>query len=512
MPTITKNKIIFDSKDWLSGLHDQYKDSALGAQILTNQLSSISSVDPYRRYGYISAGWNATDLTNVSVIDALITNIEVDSSAKKAYYTAGTKLHQSTLTNDTITTPTTFPKTISAHGGHTTVVAQDVLIYNVGATRYLFYSWKDNTDGDVGRYDLSTTFDDDYMSTVAASGAALTGGNTIPLIEGVDDIMYMGDGSNVHAFDGQEGANGTYTANVLQLPKEYIIVGFARLEPRTLAVFAHTNQTGDAFARSKTTVFFWDYINEDPFKVLDIADFQCTAAFEYKNTIGCFTQGMAADKATSNRNSKLWLYDGSTFKKQISFIGNAPINGGVDVVEDMIMWNTAGNVFALGSPFKSAPAVINKVTKGTGTSNGALRTVTNQRQYISTGTTTSGGLQDLNNNYVASASISTSLAEPNFSILQKGRIKTVKVVFYATVTSGRAITVQLRNRNSAVGTVINGDTAVSSLEQKFELDTSGNEFTTFDALKCVVTWATGAAATDSPAIDRIEVEFETTNI
>ncbi len=505
MPTIQQNqkggKIIFDSNDWLAGLNPQYSASASARQKMGNGLAAARSFDPYRDFGYASPGYNPTDLTNVSVIDAVQVNCVVNGAY--GYSVGGTKVHQIDLTNEALNAT---PHAIASS------VMQDCIVYKIGATPYLFYSWYDGTDGDVGRYDFGTwttagSWDDDYMSAVPTGKQVFANtSKPMPMIIGSDDVLYIGVKNVVYAFD---GATTTLSPNVLTLPAEYNITGFARYGTH-LAVFASTDST--SFALAKATVFFWNYLDLDPSKVIDLNDNYVSAPFEYNGTVGCFTQGRVSDKTQNTKSCKLKIFDGLTFKTFATSIGNAPAIGGVDISGDMIQWNSGGKIYSFGSPFLGIDAKLNQIMEGLGTSSGFLKTLTTATvlQIASTGTTTSGGMQNLKTNYYEQSLVATALAKPNWPVGKKGRITTIITKYAKTSSAGLLLTGQLLNR---LGTILSEFvTDVSAITADTYISKNEDVNAVFDDMKLVLSWSGGTAVTDAPIIDSVEVEFEYVNL
>jgi hypothetical protein len=207
----------------------------------------------------------------------------------------------------------------------------------------------------------------------------------------------------------------------------------------------------------------------------------------------------------------LRIFNGSVFEPVMAFDANVPIRGGVEVIGNVIYWNSDGKIYSYGSPITGTNAGLHKLAEGLGTTSGLLRYFTTTQQWASTGTTTSGGLQLMTTNYYSQTSFSTGLAEPVFGMNKKGVVKQVKVRFGATASGGRDVTVTLSDKGVASSTVINSQTAVTGqaglVVCKIK-DTSDANFLDFDALKAIVAWGSGSSATDAPVISSIEVEYE----
>lgn len=333
-----------------------------------------------------------------------------------------------------------------------------------------------------------------------------------PMIVGADDILYIGDRNFVHAFDGQTGSNGTFSPAVLTLPENYRITCFARTDTGLIicAYLANPGSSGQSFYFGNAIAFLWDYNNLDITRSYDLNDNYVSEIVNYKGTLACFTQGRPNDLQTT-KPSVLRIFNGSVFEPVMAFDANVPIRGGVEVIGNVIYWNADGKVYSYGSPITGTTAGLHKLTEGLGTTSGMLRYFTTTQQWASTGTTTSGGLQLMTTNYYSQTSFSTGLAEPTFGMNKKGVVKQVKVRFGATASGGRDVTISLSDKGVASSTVINSQSTVTGqaglVVCKIK-DTSDANFIDFDALKAIVSWGAGSAATDAPVISSIEVEYE----
>lgn len=487
-------------------------------------------MNPFRSYGNAYPGILPTDVTNVSEVSEYIRKGSVASSVA-FMVTGGAKIHKLTLSNDTLST--SF-KTVS-HGAHSSIVGDDCVLYNAkisgtSAKRW-FYSFRDNTDWDIGVCsDLSSTFNDDFMSTEPATPLAspyLAGGVGYPhpLCVGDDDILYAGDRNFVHAYDGQNGADdeGKFFPAVVTLPAGYVITAFEKTRAG-LMIFAYYEASGGVTYTQKAParVFLWNYVDLDITFGFDLNDNYVSEAFPYQGTVGCFTQGGSADPAqgTQQKLSKIQLWNGSYFEKISAFVGNVPIRGGVDIVGDSIQFNSDGIIHSWGSPMFGVKSGLNKLTEGAGTTAGMLASFQITGQYASTGATTSGGLQKITTssplNYAATANLATPLVEPPLPPGMRARVSYVRVKLHTTTTSAnsRALTVQVRNEASSSATILSSVTDVSSrgtVITRYK-DTSGDALPSFDALKLILSWASGNGTTDAPGVASVEVGYSNENV
>lgn len=519
MPTIKDNIIRFDSKDWLSGLASHIQNIEYIAESDTALVHTVA-MNPYRALnGYASPGFLPSDATNVSIVDAALKSGVVHGA--NAYFTsAGAKLHQYVINTQTLTTPTTFPYTIT--DGHASPVGEDVVVYSTNIssvkTARLFFSYNDGTDGNVGTYDFSTTFDPDFMSTIPASGAVLTAGKKHPMVVGANDRLYIGNGNLLAELDGGTGANGTYNASKLTLPKDLEIVSFAKIEPRSLVIFAYRSGVSSNY-RGESYAFFWDYTSSDPYRVSNLNDNRVGAAFEFNGTIGCFTQGRANVAFISN-TAKLKIWNGSYFETVRQFADTIPDFGGVDITGDTIVWQGGGNVYSYGNTANLGTA-LHKFAAGAGTTNGLCFHASNNNFLVSSGTTTSGGAQYFNTGYDLNAYLQTVSVRPRFVGKQYGKIKFVKTKFGTITSAGRGLDLKLNTDSNQTVTTVFSDirtiikntstpaTNESIMTRIDSKDSSNNDFPEFADISLILDWSSGSGSTQSPVVDYVELHMDT---
>lgn len=507
-------------EDWTAGLHPQYSNSTTPARMLGNYLGTSIAFDPYRNLGWATPGYTPTALENSSVIDAVQVNLVINGTF--AYTIGGTKVHQITISSATITTPTTFPHIISGATG-----GQDLIVYGLtqnSATRtnYLLYSWYDGSNGNIGIYNFSTTFEDDWMSNGTfkpANFATFTTASPHIFKIGSDDILYVTDGRFIHALDGATGANSTLSKNVLTLPLGYIANGFARIDPDTLAVFAYLNNaSGSLYYKGQIVVFFWNYLDLDPYKVVYIQDNYVSAPFEYEGTIGCFAYGVPTDKSNSAKTGKMYLWNGSTFELKANYEdksgGSTPLItiGGVDIIGKQIQWNVEGDIYSYGNNF-DLPIVLNKIAQASGTTCGLLKTVSTLAQYSSSGITTSGGMESLNNGYRQGAVMTSSLVNVDFPIRQTGQAKRIRIKFKEAVTGGLTFSLFITDEEGNQVTIIDAITTITAGKTIYEREytSAGAVLPAFDMIKITFYWAE-TPTTYAPIVESVELEYENKNI
>ena len=518
MPKINKNIITYDSEDWLAGLHPQNSSSNLLQQ--GKGFYVTRSINPYRFLGYLTVGENLVAITNASTVmtSKLKQGVNLENYG---YLIEDTKLHllniiTKTLLNDTAGVG--YPHTITAHGGHSGVVSSDIILYNhkVGGTsaRRALYSWSDNTDWDIGTCDLAVTgaaaFDDDFMSTAPATPLSISGGYEAgkgyphPMIVGHDDIVYIADRNFVHAYDGQNAADndGKFFAESFVLPKEYIIYGFAKLSPRSLAIFASNGSLNNSLNYAKTSVFIWNYLDLDPDYIKEIPENTVRAPFEYRGTIGCFAYGRSGRYG-------LYLFNGTNFEKVITFTGGEPLNGGVNILGDEIQWLSGGKIWSYGNQY-GQKSVLNCIDDIGTTGNGFYRTFS-----TILGRVTSYGTKSFS--YFSPGSY-TSVSNGGFlntAYLPIGKIRIKKVkVYFARVTNGIGISLSAFSYDNAADLYelikISNITKKDMVTVNYGLDTSGNKIPELNGIALNCTFDEGSGTTACAIIRKIEIEYEST--
>lgn len=527
-------RIIFDKDDWLSGLNTQYMTGLtdVPAPQYGKGLSEAIRFNPFRNLGYATPGFNPTDLTNVSAVTTNILNIALasESSTNYAYgISSGALLHRIDIANKSISNSGSWPHTTTGAGA---VTGSDVVAYtaNVGgtATACIFYSWNDaGGSWNVGRFRTDTgAFDDDFMSTVPATPLSPSGNNKPhAMIVGADDVLYILDGNKVHAYDGATGTDGTFSASVQTYPQGYINTSFSLIAQPSpfLVTYGYYSPSGNSVTVNSTSsgpakAFFWDYLSLDPSYVIDLDDRVVTAGFTWRGTIGCITQGNNLVNDGANRFCRVKVWNGSIFETVATYIGNAPVHGGIDIVGNSVQWNASNgsvcNIFSYGSPYEDVDAGLNILGAGAGNTPGVLRTVGGSIgfQMLSTGTTTSGGLQYMKTGtYAANASARTIAVMPQFPNGQKGKVRAVGIDFAKTSGStGAQIDAFLVYENSQTSQVIASTAQIttSNITKWYYNDYTDAPLPQFMEISALVRWTAGAVDTDAPVLRRIMIDYE----
>lgn len=519
--TKTGGVLSWGEEDWLAGLIPSFQDVSYSINAGGKGFAFATGIDPFYMPGSLWPGRYLTAQTTNSVIDAIQKNAITNGS--QAYSIAGAKIHNFAALTGVLANAGAFPYTIT-HGAHTSVVGEDIVTYYIGTTKYAFYSYNDNTDGYIGRYDLATTFVDDWLTSTCTSGAALTSiTSPHPMVVGDDDCLYVADGNKLHKIDGQVGAAGTYYPSKLVLPLGSIITSYSKIS-NYLVIYAYKPSiTNGAFYKSEVRAYFWDYVSEDPTYSYPIQGNYINGGFTFKGQPGCFVQGVDPS-FKSQRGGKLLLFNGSQFEEVISFPESIPGHGGVETVGNVIRWNADGIIYQWGSLFGYHNSLNRLMVSAGTTSGGMLRNLASNIWFVSAGTTSSGGAEwtGAGGSY-GSAKANSGQLVPSFPIGYKGRVSSVKILWrYKFSGTGHKAKLSLFYQNEARDNAIfvildNSIRTNNKLAEEFFNGTSSSSaanisFPTFSQIGWDLTYTAGTVGDDPDVIQRIEIHYENVKI
>ena len=536
-------KIIWDSEDWTHGLAPNWITTG-GISVVRggNRMSSMVGINPFRRWGCALPGFRPSTVTNDSVITAYLR--KGLTNGQYAYIVSnGARIHKYDITSSAMINAGVFPYTITPTGG-TTPVANDCAIYSaktlgttVSGLRY-FYTYSSTTIWDVGMFNLNATFDDDFMTSVAVTTPLTTpyttdgAGYPHPLIVGDDDILYIADRNFVHAYDGyvSSGATlGTFYTEVLTLPAGWIITSMEKTDAGLMFFAYFNNQTfgGTDDYKGQARAWDWKYGELDITRSYDLNDNLTSESFNLGGgVLGIFTYGRQTDPANLGKNSKIQLFDGTKFSPLLGFTGSLPCRGGVEITADCISWNAGGTIYTYGSKLlgeSMKDTGLNRIGFGSGQTSGMLSTFWDSLNSLmmSSGTTSSGGLETFRTNYQEGTSLNTALAEPFFPLYSKGRVKNVTIVFSNSISSvlnTTDFTLDLYDENGNTQQLLTQYVDVTDNTKMIKQikETAGASpvpLMAFEAISLHCLWGkvSSGTATESFGIKRVELDYEIIN-
>lgn len=491
-------------------------------------IASASDLDLISNPGVLKVGKSAgTDLDSNNNISNIIRNFYHSYNGTGTSVTAysvekGAKIHKTNSTGTGTTDDfTNYPVSIVAEGAthnggtpHTTFVGEDILTYRVGSTTYVFVSYNDNTDGDVARITLDGgTKDFDFMSGTASGGATL---GLFPHVmrEGPNGFLYISDGPSIHKFDGQTGANGTFTASVIDLPAGWVIYdmidhkGFLWI----LAIQEFTYLANiSSYPPRKAGIFVWNYVSN---RSGSFSGFESGTPFMLDNTMrlgSIFIHNGQVHTLTlsgSNR-TQLRRYDGKVFNLVWDEPGDIlPNRGGVTSYLGQLTWAAnGGGIYTFGSAGQGYPEVFNYIGS-TGSTQGAVTIDSFGKLWVSF---YNGSTYELN---VLDAIPGSSTAMMLIKDLPKFSRITGIWVFWEPASDSTASTLTFNFYKNFSGTPINGSYVLTNsthMAKGWEyFSVGGGHWENVHALRMYLTWSKVGNSTSTINPYRIEIDYELT--
>jgi hypothetical protein len=350
MPILEEPKIVI--KGLTEGLYPEYYLTTVSflvdtaTEMTDNQYPFSNNFDPISEPGTMRPAVDYIELTNNSVVGNKIVKFILDARVATAYLYAledGPKLHKINTSTKTIQNSGGFPHTIAGTG----VFGEDLAIYTVNGQFRLFYAYRSTTPdkSDIGIFDFSTTFDDDFMSTVPSGATTLDNDYPVRLFNGDNGFLYIGNGNVVHKFDGTTaaGSGGKLTQVALDLPAGFVIkAGLSHL--------SHLWLGADSSFGNDVKVFIWNYQSIQSGNLNGLESIKIEGAEEIFNMY------------LYNNRPRIWVrdldgslslreYTGSDFEiiQRLKNVSD-PVVGGNALYKGMMIWNgNNGLTFAIGN-------------------------------------------------------------------------------------------------------------------------------------------------------------------
>lgn len=522
--------IVYNSDDFIglvSGYGSgNYPKAGKGA---SNQVA----INPFREAtpGILAPAFTTLSLNNAygAIVSTIVRNVTTnrDTAQPNAWLIeTGANVHQiagsAGIIGNTISVTAPFPHTLVAqgiHATHTAPVLEDIAVFTIGSSTSVFYSYNDNTDGDVGRVDTTPDGFVETWFTGQAAESALSGTVPHPMLVGDDDQLYIADGRALRFVSN----TGAFSSTSSVVPIGFTITSLTKTGTY-LVVFADRSKGTNAAssALGSAVAIFWNYGSQSADYVYDLNDNEVSAGFNFGGIIGCFTHGRLNDMANIGYTSKVRFFENGKFVPKFSFtqaevgttyIGSRsdPTFGGWDIHSGMLWWNAGGTIYSYGSPYPDLPARFNRISAGSGSAiGGFVKSLNGTDLYIGSDSGT-GTERILNGNtYLGTSSWKGLVAEPIFPTRNKGKIDRIEVGFYGSATGGRTMTLTLdTDYGNATTTILNAVDTITAGTQILtrEWDISSNSLPYFAAVKPQVSWAAGAGAGAAPKISYIKIYY-----
>ena len=350
-------QIILDKNSFLRGLYSDRIGLATSQEAPNGYYVRSNGID-FHRVGYMGHPTTAQTFTAGNVANAAINSlpravaVDITASTPNVYYIlgglAGTAPRVVEMVNDAYS-ETVITITADAGDNFTTLPAtgywgEDIILYKVGTTVFVFYSWNDSDDGDVGRFALGGgSPDDDWMSTTAAGGAKLVAAVPHRMVEGSDGNLYITNGRYVAQFDGSNGAAGTLNATKYDLGVGWVATDIRR-HGNYLAIAAvkagaaYINYTFSSISR----MTLWNMTEPGLGLVYDIHDNFVSAIYPADGNLYAFTRGR-------NNTVKVWKFTGQGFRLlwESAVYTGTPDPRSMELYKNLIVWAAGTSLLAL---------------------------------------------------------------------------------------------------------------------------------------------------------------------
>lgn len=512
MPKILSDRIVWDADDWFAGSVPQAEVN--NPKSFGNGASYMHNVNPFRQPGSICPGFSPDYLVagNVSTVSSYIRAVDTDiTSASTAYFLSEYKVYKFNALTYSFYASDPWPHIIDSPGSDLKIYSITNAETSVTSTMVL-YSYGTN----VGAYDISSgtlnVFYDTFLSTQPTGASTLTS-NTHPMILGDNGDIYIGNGNKLLELDGRTGGNGNLRT-ALTLPEGTVINSFTKTSDYLILICYRSSASSTL--RGNATAYFWNYLSDNYNFAYDLGDNYATAGFNWLGRPGCFTYGRS-NLPSGNHITNIKVFDGSKFKLLTSYVGEPPSHNGVDILDAMLVfsgsYSTTGFVGAYGIPWSSNNnGILNFIAAPSGYDKGICKNLTQGRLYVSSGATTSGGLDIFFSRYSYASYWQGTIAKPSFSYNNKGKIKSVKVHFKKASTAGRTLLLRLQfDGTSTYSDIFDTGTITETnggLVREYFVDSSGIKFPLFHSVWPYFYWNIGTDNTDAPAVEKLEVFYE----
>lgn len=274
----------------------------------------------------LSAVSGTVDQTMKGILNTVV-------SANKTYGFGGTKLY------DITASAVVVERTVAGAAG------EDVALYD-GHLKYVYGT-------DVGDFDLSTTYDDDWWTAVAG-GSALTSGNPHQIVTaGTTGLMTILNGSVVASWDGTTADDTAFDT------EDTDIVLVSQVWTRNKFYFAGNKP--NVAGRNEASIFIWDGTSSSWNNRIEIGG----------RVGGMFVKGgvpfIFYQKNISDGVITLAYCDGNILRDITNYEGSLPNFYQITEYKDHIIWASGTDLFAWGSSDQQLNTKIFKLgTCGTG--------------------------------------------------------------------------------------------------------------------------------------------------
>jgi len=351
-------------------------------------------IDPHRGKGYLTTGFTVSNITEAS-INSKMEHILPDPDTNDIYLLGESdRLWK-------MSTATTFDGSfdgINPYHDFGSGAGESLAIYptkigGAASVKKLFYFWNvSGGNATAGMYDLSSTFDDDWMSTVPTGAGTLVNAPHPNILW--KSYLWFGNGQYVGRFDGETGDNGTLDETKLNLGTSVEVTALF-LTQNYIGICAWEGSSIDRRG-GPCTIYFWDGTSDTYNYSIPIDAIKITAALNSKGVIYLWMIG--SDDTTIfgylsengfTKISAIQHYIGSTLQKY-----NPPTPYGVDLFNNKVVMAMGGDavidskasIFSYGRDNEKQPMALTFPWSASVVANsmcGAIKAITYKKMLVS---------------------------------------------------------------------------------------------------------------------------------
>jgi len=404
------------SPRWWDSSYPSYGNKNMAGAMQNCDLTNPNSVTQGPGLATLTAG--AQDGAVTTLIKGILKRA---TSTNVSYGVGGAKLYQFSAT--AVTNTGAFPHTIDK-GTVTGELGEDVAEFK-GA---LYYSYNHSgSAGDIGSFDLSSTFDDDWGSTVP-TGATALGSYPHQMVAAGNDTLYIANGPYVTSYDGT-----TFVEQSLDLPTGSVISSLCWAGNRLWVAANRPNLTGSN--NNISSIYSWDG-NATSWDDEIIVGGLVSALYVKNGNIFVWYSDIS-----STGGYKLGYVNGNQIVDLANFTGALPNYYSVSEYQDYLIWDSSGLIFAWGSGGKDLTTKLFQFADGGYTTVGGISAPFGT-PIIASNVTTSYKLAKFSGYDVAS-----NWKSLMFPLLNQGTLPIIHgmTIGFESMSTGASVAVTLRN-------------------------------------------------------------------
>jgi hypothetical protein len=443
------------------------------------------NIDPFREYGFLRNSFLSSAVTGT--LDSSVVDGVTNNSGTTYLITTG-KVFSMDAGNGVATSFRDFSG--AGIGDGASIVSYAV---KVGGTLYDGLFYMGSTKAGLHYYSGGDQFDDDWLSTVPAGAASFNGGSGYAYHPYIiwQNFLMIGDGNSVIKFDGQNGANGTYTDNWFEVGANWYVRHFFKYQNYLGVVVKdlYNKQSEILLIDGSSSTLANKRINikENIVSVANIGNDVIFVTSDIKS--GVFIKSLGDNGLETLYEIK--IENDTTTGSLLSYTQS----GVYDVYDNKIAFackdGTSWNIFVFGRKDESSPYILYKPFKATGQNISMIRWLSTGFLYVSSYTTTTYYVQTF------STGNSTATLKHTFKDFgQKVRINYVKF-YFKTLASGDSLTVGVDtdyDTSNSLGTITyTTDGAVTSKRFNFVKHCH--------AFRPTIAWTAGGASISKIVVD-----------